>query len=661
MADAASARDVRDLNPNADLDNTNTVTVTLILKLRLAERRTCARRMLGQALEFVREPEAEAMKARGEITSDFAARIRIRASCDPTWWKLPLVIALLYLAATRNQLEEHNLYDTYLPGELPVKKCDGVNLAARTLDGTCNELKTPAMGSLGTRFGRYVPIDKSYGENETTNLYTPNPRTISQQLFKRETFTPAPSINLLAAAWIQFQVHDWFSHDPVNDPDNYLTFPLPANDPLRATGQNNMSIRRTVWESHPGRPNTFNNINTHWWDLSPVYGQDSATNAKVRSFIDGKLNVAGDGLLPVGPDGLDITGFNDNWWAGLSMMHNIWTKEHNYVCDMLKASNPMWNDQQLYDHARLITTALNAKIHTVEWTPALLQDKILLAAMNANWYGLAPEWLQDLVPDLHIFPALSEAWYGIVGGEPNFDGVAFSHSEEFVSVYRFHSLLRDSITIRNHSDGADTANTYDIHEYTFGNAQNVIHDNSFADVVYTFGVDNPGALILHNYPDALLSLNKPGVPYTLDMGAVDVLRDRERGVPRYNEFRRLFLLKPAKTMDDISDDAATVAALRSVYGEDVEAVDLMAGCLAESPRATGFAFSNTQFQVFILAASRRLLTDRFFTTDYTAAVYTQQGLDYIQNSDFRAVIGRNIPELNASVYTVDNAFKPWKV
>ncbi|KAJ6530928.1 hypothetical protein DFH09DRAFT_1093324 [Mycena vulgaris] len=39
-----------------------------------------------------------------------------------------------------------------------------------------------------------------------------------------------------------------------------------------------------------------------------------------------------------------------------------------------------------------------------------------------------------------------------------------------------------------------------------------------------------------------------------------------------------------------------------------------------SPRATGFAFSNTEFQALILTVARLLMTDRFFTADYTAAV-----------------------------------------
>jgi hypothetical protein len=66
------------------------------------------------------------------------------------------------------------------------------------------------MGAIGTRFSRFFPIDSTWGETEADTLFTPNPRTIGQHLLKRNSFTPATSINLLAAAWIQFQTHDWF-------------------------------------------------------------------------------------------------------------------------------------------------------------------------------------------------------------------------------------------------------------------------------------------------------------------------------------------------------------------------------------------------------------------------------------------------------------------
>ncbi|KAJ7454789.1 heme peroxidase [Mycena latifolia] len=592
------------------------------------------------------------------------------------WWKLPTLLALFYLAVTRTVLFTNNLFDTYGDHPWPVKDCTGVNTAARTLDGSCNNLEHPAWGAAGTRFGRYVPIDKTYSEDKT--LYTPNPRTISQELFKRKSFVPATSVNLLASAWIQFQTHDWFSHGEFNDPHSLMVFDLPENDSLRAEGHTNITVRRTIKEVHPDRPNTYTNINTHWWDLSQIYGSDEATNKKLRSYEDGKMKVDTDNLLPVGDDGLDITGLNDNWWAGLSVMHNIWTREHNLVCDMFKKNHPDWTDTEIYDHARLVTTALNAKIHTVEWTPALLQTEVLDIAMRSNWDGLKALWakygpggqkrssIDNMKPARELPELVSRelirAWHGIIGGDTHFAGVPFSHSEEFVSIYRFHSLLQDTLEIRDRHTGESTGKKYSIPEYAFRGAQDVIRGNDFSDVVFTFGVDHPGAMVLNNYPAGMLHLTKPGQPYNpIDMGVVDILRDRERGVPRYNQFCRLFSLIPPKTMDDLSDDKDVVAALRKVYGDDVESVDLLVGSLAESPRPTGFAFSNAQFQAFIFAASRRLLTDRFFTTDYTAEVYTQDGLDWIANSDFSAVVARTVPELESAVPSGDNrnAFTPW--
>lgn len=73
-----------------------------------------------------------------------------------------------------------------------------------------------------------------------------------------------------------------------------------------------------------------------------------------------------------------------------------------------------------------------------------------------------------------------------------------------------------------------------------------------------------------------------------------------------------------------------------------------------------FGFGETQFQVFILMASRRLAADRFYTSDYNAATYTQVGLDWIEGATFRSVLLRNVPELRASgVQIPPNAFNPW--
>ncbi len=47
----------------------------------------------------------------------------------------------------------------------------------------------------------------------------------------------------------------------------------------------------------------------------------------------------------------------------------------------------------IFDKARLVNCALMAKIHTVEWTPAILAHPALKIAMNANWWGIVGERL----------------------------------------------------------------------------------------------------------------------------------------------------------------------------------------------------------------------------------------------------------------------------
>ena len=48
-------------------------------------------------------------------------------------------------------------------------------------------------------------------------------------------------------------------------------------------------------------------------------------------------------------------------------------------------------------------------------------------------------------------------------------------------------------------------------------------------------------------------------------------------------------------------------------------------------------------------ASRRLKSDRFFTTDYTPKVYTQVGLDWIEDNSMRSVLLRHFPQLGPAL------------
>jgi hypothetical protein len=77
------------------------------------------------------------------------------------------------------------------------------------------------------------------------------------------------------------------------------------------------------------------------------------------------------------------------------------------------------------------------------------------------------------------------------------------------------------------------------------------------------------------------------------------------------------------------------------------------------PLPQGFAFSDTAFRIFIVMASRRLNSDRFFTRDYTPRVYTHEGLEWIAETDMSAVLLRHCPELGPALHGLPTAFKPW--
>ena len=59
-------------------------------------------------------------------------------------------------------------------------------------------------------------------------------------------------------------------------------------------------------------------------------------------------------------------------------------------------------------------------------------------------------------------------------------------------------------------------------------------------------------------------------------------------------------------------------------------------------------------------ASRRLKSDRFYTDDWTANIYTEFGLDWIRKNSMLSLLRRHYPHLAPALAGVANAFHPWK-
>ena len=586
----------------------------------------------------------------------------------------------------RRKLFEENLHDPHKSFPGGAIDCDQAAISYRTADGTCNDLELPYAGAKGIVLGRNVKPDH-IKDPSMQEMLTPNPVTVSHELLLRKEFKPIKFLNLLAASWIQFMTHDWLSHG-ANSKQQHFN--------LKSSSGEDMNVGHTKYNhtdpSHYKsgyKGKNYTNEVTHWWDGSQIYGSDKETQHSLRSFVGGKFKIEnhnGQSLLPKitnfsptnNPQGKgqELTGFNDNWWVGLSLLHHAFVKEHNFIADKLmheyrqdwinQGLDGSQIDEKIFQLARLINSAVMAKIHTVEWTPAILPNKHLKQGMEINWYGL---------PGGGFLSVIDPIANGIIGQKTYKNGVAFSITEEFTSVYRLHSLLPEELGIYS-PKSAKLESSIPLNDTRNEHSLSLVKNHGLSKLMYSFGRQHPGELVLFNFPKFITKMNMPGLG-NFDLGAIDILRDRERGVPRYNEFRVAMGLNPITEYADFFPKKMTAAEaarkpivvnkLREVYGvtkdgkDNVEQIDLLVGCLAEEVRPTHFGFGETLFQVFILMASRRLMADRFYTESYNAKTYTKLGIDWVENEGTLAqVIGRHFPELKPKMSGLESAFSPWR-
>ena len=620
-----------------------------------------------------------------------------------TWSKKGTVGGLLVLKGIREELLEKNLHDAHIDYSGYAKIECPVDQKHRSADGTCYIPETPWVGAANTAFGRNVPpefIDTEASEK----LMTPNPKAVSREFFTRQEFQPVPFLNMLAASWIQFMNHDWLTHGKNVEKNPHSV--EGTTEQVERTATSDKEYKKEFGK-------VSNNEVTHWWDGSQIYGSNQTEQNQVRSFANGKLTtvmVNGRELLPKGElnvgynkqnMGHEVTGFRDNFWVGLSMLHHLFVKEHNAIADMLhekyvkydaKSQKYFWRngrhrrslnekelDEEVFQTARLINAAVMAKIHTVEWTPAILANKVLKKAMFTNWYGLAhPQTWSSI---LKYFPMFSRADFGInagytlagiVGQKRNDYGVPFTITEEFTSVYRLHSLLPEALELKRYSD--KKAVSISMEATRNEKSYDLMASYDLKDLFYSFGTQHPGQLILGNYPKFMQELKIPGQG-TMDLGMIDIIRDRERGVPRYNQFRRALNMRPIQKYSDFFPDGVVaterqkeiIAKFQKVYGRDeegydnVEMIDLLVGTLAEEVRPANFGFGETMFHIFILMASRRLMADPYYTDKYNSTYYTGAGIKWVdENSMLSQVISRHMPELKPHMKGIDTAFNPWK-
>lgn len=549
---------------------------------------------------------------------------------------------LIKLVVHRKLMEKYNLYRAPVKPTPPGYKDPTEPPRRRPDDGFGTDIKNPTTAMEGAPIGRNMPALPKHLRDPHGK---PEVQLVAQRLLAREDFAPAGAqLNVLAASWIQAMVHDWIGHF---DGKNSIT--LDSN--TTASGAKLCPFAKSPFkfkETKERPDGSFESERTNWWDGSFVYGnnKDQLKDAKRPG---GKMAV-GDSPFTLAErrDGTYIAGDNKNSWVGVALLQDIFIREHNWLAEKIKEENPKWTDDEIFDKARIVISAMVAKIHTNDWTCELLKTRLLRIGLQTNWDGLLKSWFGLPIPG--VIAKMGEN----AGKVANNQGTPFCLTEEFAAVYRLHSLSPPGLIL-----GDD--------KKEFVRLENLVGDQGRKEMKKK--ADRPekmmksvlfwpcGSLTAHNYPNAYRNLSPTDEEGrdldecdNIDLAALDLYRDRERGILKFNEFRRQLHLKPYKTWMELTGyDEVQAKKLELIYGPGeagIERLDLLVGDMYEAKVQPEFALSETSFLIFLLMASRRLDADPFLNEYYTEEYYSKFGLAHVKKTvGLIDLFERHYPEL----------------
>lgn len=454
----------------------------------------------------------------------------------------------------------------------------------RALDGRGTNPDAPAQGAAGTPYSRVA--DPAYPDGRGAMMAGPPARHVSNRIFNDlgQNLFSENDASQWVWIWGQFVDHEIGLRDAT--PGEDAPIPFDPNDPLERY-RNDLGLigfHRTPAAPDTGTDSPREQINqiTSFLDASPLYGTspirldwlregpvdgDPTNNAATLLLPNGFLPRAGDrddqiaaplmdldGPLAAHPELARLAGdarANEN--MPLTLLHTLLAREHNRIVGQLPAGLP---EEEKFQIARRVVGAEIQFITYREFLPAM-------GVTLPDYEGYDPS----------VNPAVTN---------------------EFATVgYRAHSMVHGefnpAFTIGEYSE----AQLERFRELGIGIAPGASAGQNFLEIPLSATYGNPdllgqvgiGKLALefglgHQYRNdeqideamrsVLFQIPKPGAldpkqcgkPVVLpdcfrvvqDLGAIDIARGRDHGIPRYNALRQAFGLPPKTSFADLTGE-----------------------------------------------------------------------------------------------------------
>ncbi|XP_026740014.1 peroxidase-like isoform X2 [Trichoplusia ni] len=355
-------------------------------------------------------------------------------------WLLCGVHAVVYDSitgepATEAQLNYYRERNNLEICTVNIKPCDKNEW--KRLDGSCNNLKYPSVGTQRTPTTRILPpiLGPNYNPVDTVDGKPfPLARRVRCELLsegKASDLTTTQLVSyytLFASADIN-SLHDVFNYMQYilycceeKGKFDYMCTPnkIPKDDPVhRYSGIRCMNLTRPEsFQTHGCLENgtTFVRMTTATpvFDLSQVYNAMTTSedlrvykNGLVKMEIDhGKLfppstNDSGNCFLNEPPRETRCNRAHFNTAIGPVFFAIIFYRYHNFIANELHALNPCWDDDRLYYTARDINIAISMQILYYEVMPILMgRENMIRDGIILDHDGFRDWYDEDVLPQM---------------------------------------------------------------------------------------------------------------------------------------------------------------------------------------------------------------------------------------------------------------------
>ena len=460
----------------------------------------------------------------------------------------------------------------------------------RSLDGSRNNLSHADWGQAGSQYSRVAP--PVYADGKGAMAGGPSPRRISNRIFNDDgqNLFSENGISQWGWAWGQFIDHDMDLRD--ERPGESAPMPYETIDPLESFGNDtgSMDFSRTPAAPGTGQTTPRQQVNTitSYLDASQVYGSAAdrlqwlqAPNSPDLLLPAGYLPHANVkpgapvmdlmGRLAGNPSGAIVAGdvrANEN--LALTSLQTLFAREHNRIADSLPAA---LGNELRFQIARRVVGAEIQYITYNEFLPTL-------GVQLDRYRGYDPRVNAAISNE---FATVGFRAHSMVHGEfePNVPASAFSPEQ-------LDGFTHQGATVEHEDDGSVTivfplaatfGNPDVVQQIGLGPALGSLSEREYANDEQ---IDNSMRSILFQVPrPGTADPAACGEPVVdpdcfadvADLGADDVQRGRDHGMPSYNQLRRAYGLAPARSFAEIT-------------GEPGDA--LPAGMTCDSPESLAF-------------------------------------------------------------------------